>query len=220
MLKYVLFNLAKCKNIQRNCILLMSLLFVDFNPFGFSITGLSVSKCIINVTQPQDHLYGRLNQSVLITCHINTSCSKTVHSLTWYVFRTDSYYELDIYNHPVKYSLQGSDLHINWLTHSDDGVYHCAAFNKGSTNSGEQAIGTGTKLTVKGKMPLRVTHDVLIFTSLFNLSLNSSWYSENYNVGQVLLFTLVALLFLYILIILTLFICIKVKLLFCKTFKN
>ncbi|MCJ8739352.1 hypothetical protein PDJAM_G00046160 [Pangasius djambal] len=53
---------------------------------------------------------------------------------------------------------------------------------RGSIDSGAQAIGTGTTLTVK---------------------------ENDYNAGQVLLITLVVLLSLYSLIILTLFICIK-----------
>lgn len=176
------------------------------------ITGLSVSKCTVNVTQPQEHLHGRFNQSINISCHVSRSCQNKKPDVQWYVFTTDSYYQLDIKNQPMKYKLQDADLHITCLSHGDDGVYYCAASDNDSKNSGAQAIGTGTTLTVKGKMPCCFTDDVLIFESLLNLSSNSSLYSENdSNTGQVLLLTLVVLLSLYSLIILALFICIKVK---------
>lgn len=129
-----------------------------------------MSKCIINVTQPEEHLHVRFNQSVFIRCHVSMSCSKTTHDVLWYVFRTDSYNQLDIKDSPMKYRLQGTDLHINQLSDGDDGVYHCAALYKDSTNSGAQDIGTGTKLTVKGKTSCCVTDTVLIFESLLNLS--------------------------------------------------
>lgn len=177
-----------------------------------SITGLSVNSCIINITQPQERLHGRFNQSISISCHVNMSCPESTSDMLWYVFKTDSYYQLGIKNQPTKYRLQGTDLHINWLSHSDDGVYYCAVSDRVAANSGAQAIGTGTTLTVKGKLACCVTEDMLNFQSLFNLSSNSSLYSENeYNTGQVLLFTLVALLSLYCLIILALVIFIKVK---------
>lgn len=178
------------------------------------VTGLSVSICTVNVTQPQQHLHGRFNQSVNITCHVNISCPNKKPVVQWYVFTTDSYLQLDIKNQPKKYKLQGTDLHITCLSQSNNGVYYCAAFDNDSKNSGAQAIGTGTTLTVKGKMPCCFTNDVSIFESLLNLSSNSSLYSENENdnnIGNILLIILVGLLSLYSLIILALFICIKVK---------
>ncbi|MCI4385147.1 hypothetical protein PGIGA_G00046930 [Pangasianodon gigas] len=147
----------------------------------FFTPGLSVNRCIITVTQPQERLHGRFNQTVLIYCHVNTSC-KMQKEVQWYVFKKDSSYQLDINNRPTKYTLQDADLQISWLSHSDDGVYHCAVSDRGSTDSGAQAIGTGTTLTLK---------------------------ENDYNAGEVLLITLVVLLSLYSLIILTLFICIK-----------
>lgn len=152
------------------------LLIFTFTP------GLSVNGCIINVTQPQERLHGRFNQSISISCHVNMSCPNSIPDMLWYVFRTDSYYQLGIKNQPTKYRLEGTELHINWLSHSDDGVYYCAVSDRVAANSGAQAIGTGTTLTVK---------------------------ENEYNTGQVLLFTLVALLSLYCLIILALVIFIK-----------
>ncbi|KAI5619174.1 hypothetical protein C0J50_21205, partial [Silurus asotus] len=149
----------------------------------FIFTYTPESMCIIMVTQPQEHLHGRFNQSITISCHFNNSCHKSnQNEVQWYVFRTDSYYQLDIKNQAMKYVLQGADLHINSLSHTDDGVYHCAVFDALSTGSGAQAIGNGTTLTVKG---------------------------NEYNAGQIMLLTLVVLLSLYILIVLVFFICIK-----------
>lgn len=168
--------------------------------------------CTVNVTQPQEHLHGRFNQSVNIICHANISCPNKKPVVQWYVFTTDSYLQLDIKNQPKKYKLQDTGLHITYLSQSDNGVYYCAAFDNDPKNSGAQAIGTGTTLTVKGKMPCCFTNDVSIFESLLNLSSNSSLYSENdNNIGNILLIILVGLLSLYSLIILALFICIKVK---------
>lgn len=130
---------------------------------SFSITELIVSMCVINVSQPQEYLRARFNQSVSISCHVYTSCQPPRYDLIWYVFRTDSFNLLDIQNPPLKYGLQGANLTINWLSESDNGVYHCAASDQNSANSGAQAIGTGTTLTLKGKMPCCVTEDVLIF---------------------------------------------------------
>lgn len=140
-----------------------------------SVTGPSVSKCIINITQPQEHLHARFNQSVSISCHISKPCSASGYDVLWYVFRTDSYNLLDMKESSLKYTLKGADLHINWVSHSDDGVYHCAASQRDATNSGAQAIGAGTTLTVKGKMPCCVTDDVLVVESLVNLSIKISF---------------------------------------------
>lgn len=165
--------------------------------------------CTLKVTQPRKLLQGKFNQSISITCHVNTSCQNK--QVQWYVFMAESYYQLDLNNHPIKYRLQGTDLYISRLSHSDDGVYYCAASDEHSTNSGAQDIGTGTRLTVKGKVPCCVTDDMLMFESLLN-SPSTSLYSENdYSAGQVLLFALVALLSLCNVIIVTLFICIKVR---------
>lgn len=86
------------------------------------------------------------------------TCSSNKHDVQWYVFRTNSSHQLDI--KPIKYRLDGADLHINGLSQSDDGVYYCAVSDKNLVNSGAQAIGTGTTLTVKGKMLCFVTDDV------------------------------------------------------------
>ncbi|KAG7335021.1 hypothetical protein KOW79_001617 [Hemibagrus wyckioides] len=145
--------------------------------------GLSVSMCTLKVTQPQEILHGRFNQSVYIPCHVNMSCHlKIAEEVQWYVFTTKSYHQLDINNHPMRYRLEGRGLHISLLSHNDDGVYYCAASYKDLANSGAQDIGSGTTLTVK---------------------------DNDYSTGQVLLLTLVVLLSLYSLIILTLFICVK-----------
>ncbi|KAK3520489.1 hypothetical protein QTP70_024101 [Hemibagrus guttatus] len=143
--------------------------------------GLSVSMCTLKVMQPQELLHGRLNQSVYIQCHVNMSCEAVVE-VQWYVFRKDSYHQLDINNQPARYRLEGTGLHISLLSKHDDGVYYCAASYKGLANSGAQDIGSGTTLTVK---------------------------DNDYSTWQVLLLTLVVLLSLYSLTILTLFICMK-----------
>ncbi|XP_060757593.1 uncharacterized protein si:ch211-139g16.8 [Neoarius graeffei] len=158
-------------------------LYLFFYIFFFT-PGLSVSMCTVNVAQPQEHLDGRFNQSVNITCHVNISCPNKKPVVQWYVFTTDSYLQLDIKNQPKKYKLQGTDLHITWLSQSNNGVYYCAAFDNDSKNSGAQAIGTGTTLTVKEN-------------------------ENDNNIGNILLIILVVLLSLYSLIILALFICIK-----------
>lgn len=117
-----------------------------------SIAGLSVSMCTLKVTQPQELLHGRFNQSVYIPCHVNMSCQHTVlEEVQWYVFTKDSYFQLDINNPPMKYRLEGRGLHISLLSHDDGGVYYCAASYKDLANSGAQDIGSGTTLTVKGK---------------------------------------------------------------------
>ncbi|XP_026997131.2 uncharacterized protein si:ch211-139g16.8 [Tachysurus fulvidraco] len=143
-------------------------------------SGFSMSMCTLKVMQPQELLHARFNQSISISCHVNMSCQNKM-LVQWYVFGTDSYYEVKISNHPMKYRLQGTDLHISSFSDSDEGVYYCAASYQDLANSGAQDIGTGTTLTVK----------------------------DNYNVGKVVLLTLVVFLSLYILIILTLFICVK-----------
>ncbi|KAK3552844.1 hypothetical protein QTP86_022539 [Hemibagrus guttatus] len=112
---------------------------------------------------------------------MNMSCEAVVE-VQWYVFRKDSYHQLDINNQPARYRLEGTGLHISLLSKHDDGVYYCAASYKGLANSGAQDIGSGTTLTVK---------------------------DNDYSTWQVLLLTLVVLLSLYSLTILTLFICMK-----------
>ncbi|XP_062841128.1 uncharacterized protein si:ch211-139g16.8 [Trichomycterus rosablanca] len=146
--------------------------------------GPSVSGCSVNVTQPEEHIYGRINESVSIDCLVKwLDCADNEHQVFWYVFNSDSHHQLNTESQPHKYSVDNKMLQIKSLSHSDDGVYYCATEKTNHTTTfGMQAFGKGTTLMVT---------------------------DNHFSTSQVLLLTLVVLLSIYSLIILSLIICIK-----------
>jgi len=96
--------------------------------------------------------------SVSIPCSVNiSSCQLTPQlkqltlEISWYVFRKDFHYQIDLSSQQLKYKLEHHDLKISSLSKADCGVYYCAAALLEVTHSGAQAIGQGTTLKVSGK---------------------------------------------------------------------
>ncbi|XP_077069921.1 uncharacterized protein LOC143722398 isoform X2 [Siphateles boraxobius] len=140
-----------------------------------------VRGCMVDVQQPTMLMRKREQQSVSIPCSVNISCGLT-HEISWYVFRKDFHYKIDLSSQPLKYKQEHHDLKISSLSKADCGVYYCAAALLTETHSGAQAIGQGTTLKVS-EMGL--------------------------NVPQTLLLTLLVLLSVYSLLVLGILICIK-----------
>lgn len=94
-------------------------------------------------------------QSVSVPCSCNISnCPH--HDLdnlkiSWYVFRKDMHYQIDLNNQPTKYTLEGHSLKISSLSTKDCGVYYCAAALSNVVDMGAQAIGPGITLQVTGE---------------------------------------------------------------------
>ncbi|XP_051572878.1 uncharacterized protein LOC127451883 isoform X2 [Myxocyprinus asiaticus] len=147
---------------------------------------LSVSGCKVEVQQSNNVIRRKEQQSVSIPCSLNIS-SCPGHRLdqlkfTWYVFRKDSHYQIDLMSQSVKYTLEDQNLKINSLSTQDCGVYYCAAALHDVAHNGAQAIGQGTTLKV------------------------SKW---GFNIHKALLLTLFVLLIVYSLLVLGILICIK-----------
>ncbi|XP_072550426.1 immunoglobulin superfamily member 6 [Salminus brasiliensis] len=127
-------------------------LFFQIASIAVFTSELSVSGCHVEVSQPQELLFGDENHSLSISCHINMStCKSHSHKVLWYVFTSNSHRQLDTKNQPLKYQLKTEENHlqINDLTTSDDGAYYCAVALNGMAKSGEQAFGSGTTVKVK-----------------------------------------------------------------------
>lgn len=141
------------------------------------ITGPPVSACSVKITEPQDHLYSRINQSVSIFCHINMSdCKDNHYNVFWYVFKQDSHYQLNTVSQPHKYSMEKEMLQINSLSHHDGGVYYCAAVKTGYSESpGMQAFGKGTTLIVQGETDMSTLFAIHVRILHFYLLLGSQW---------------------------------------------
>ncbi|KAI7803599.1 uncharacterized protein si:ch211-139g16.8 isoform X1 [Triplophysa rosa] len=158
----------------------------------FSITCLvfisvfSVCGCKIDVHQSTRMMQRKVQQSVSVPCSCNiSSCpgdGLDNLKISWYVFRKDMHYQIDLNNQPTKYTLEGHSLKISSLSIKDCGVYYCAAALSNEMHSGAQAIGQG--------ITLKVTERGL-------------------NVRQILLLTLLVLLIIYSLLVLGIIICIK-----------
>lgn len=108
---------------------------------------------MVDVQQPTMLMRKKEQQSVSIPCSVNvSSCRLTVTpQISWYVFRKDVHYQIDLSSQPLKYKLEHHDLEISSLSKADCGVYYCAAALLTVTHSGAQAIGQGTTLKVSGK---------------------------------------------------------------------
>uniref|UniRef100_A0A8C1DTP7 Si:ch211-139g16.8 n=1 Tax=Cyprinus carpio carpio TaxID=630221 RepID=A0A8C1DTP7_CYPCA len=142
--------------------------------------------CKVDVQQPTELMREKEQQSVSIPCSVTvSSCSESQTQISWYVFRRDSHYQLDLQSHSLRYTLEQQDLRISSLSEADSGVYYCAAALLDVAHSGAQAIGQGTTLKVSKK---------------------------GLNVRQALLLTLLVLLIVYSLLVLVIIICIKVQL--------
>lgn len=156
--------------------------------FGFFFTiafliSSTVSGCKVDVQQPTELMREKEQQSVSIPCSVTvSSCSESQTQISWYVFRRDSHYQLDLQSHSLRYTLEQQDLRISSLSEADSGVYYCAAALLDVAHSGAQAIGQGTTLKVSKK---------------------------GLNVRQALLLTLLVLLIVYSLLVLVIIICIK-----------
>ncbi|XP_067284914.1 immunoglobulin superfamily member 6 isoform X2 [Pseudorasbora parva] len=155
--------------------------------FGFlvSIAFLVLSLvrgCMVDVQQPTKIMRKKEQQSVSLPCSVNISGCGHTPQISWFVFRKDFHYQIDVSSQPQKYNLEQHDLKISSLSKADCGVYYCAAALPDETHSGAQAIGQGTTLKVS-EMGL--------------------------NTRQSLLLTLLILLTVYSLIVLGIIICIK-----------
>ncbi|XP_058627806.1 immunoglobulin superfamily member 6 [Onychostoma macrolepis] len=155
--------------------------------FLFTITFLmfsAVSGCKIDVQQPTKLIRQKEQLSVSIPCSVTVSSCPTAHlpQISWYVFRKDSHYQLNLKSHSMKYTLENQELTISSLSEADCGVYYCAASLLDGAQNGAQAIGQGTTLKVSGM---------------------------GLNIYQGLLLTLLVLLTVYSVLVLAIIICIK-----------
>ncbi|KAK9978338.1 hypothetical protein ABG768_020093 [Culter alburnus] len=155
--------------------------FGFFFTMAFLVLGL-VRGCMVDVQQPSKLMRKKEQQSVSIPCSVNVSSCQHTPQISWYVFRKDYHYQIDVSSQPLKYKLDHHDLEISSLSKTDCGVYYCAAALLTLAHSGAQAIGQGTTLKVS---------------------------ERGLNVRQVLLLTLLILLTVYSLLILGIIICIK-----------
>uniref|UniRef100_A0A673MKV2 Si:ch211-139g16.8 n=1 Tax=Sinocyclocheilus rhinocerous TaxID=307959 RepID=A0A673MKV2_9TELE len=147
---------------------------------------ISVSGCKVDVQQPTKLIRKKEQQSVSIPCSVTvSSCPKSLPQISWYVFRKNSHYQLDLKSHSLRYTLEHQGLKISSLSEADSGVYYCAAALLDVAHNGAQAIGQGTTLKVS---------------------------ETGLNVSQALLLTLLVLLTVYSLLVLVIIICIKVQL--------
>ncbi|XP_016394705.1 immunoglobulin superfamily member 6 isoform X2 [Sinocyclocheilus rhinocerous] len=154
--------------------------------FFFTIAFLifsTVSGCKVDVQQPTKLIRKKEQQSVSIPCSVTvSSCPKSLPQISWYVFRKNSHYQLDLKSHSLRYTLEHQGLKISSLSEADSGVYYCAAALLDVAHNGAQAIGQGTTLKVS---------------------------ETGLNVSQALLLTLLVLLTVYSLLVLVIIICIK-----------
>ncbi|XDV13672.1 hypothetical protein PO909_002039 [Leuciscus waleckii] len=174
----------KLKNNQRdtgatnNCDINMNFGFL----FTIAILVLRLVRgCVVDVQQPTMLMREKEQQSVSIPCSVNVSC-QLIPQISWYVFRKDFHYQIDLSGQPQKYQLEHHDLEISSLSKADCGVYYCAAALLTMVHSRAQAIGQGTTLKVS---------------------------ERGLNVPQTLLLTLLVLLSVYSLLVLGILICIK-----------
>lgn len=174
---------------------------------------------MVDVQQPTKLMRKKEQQSVSIPCSVNVSSCQHTPQISWYVFRKDYHYQIDVSSQPLKYKLDHHDLEISSLSKTDCGVYYCAAALLTVAHSGAQAIGQGTTLKVSGKHwqmtqshpSANMLHISLSGCCLFKKSCD--FYPERgLNVRQVLLLTLLILLTVYSLLVLGIIICIKVHL--------
>ncbi|XP_043089754.1 immunoglobulin superfamily member 6 isoform X2 [Puntigrus tetrazona] len=157
--------------------------------FGFLFTYASlvfgiVGGCKIDVQQPRKLIRKKEQLSVSIPCSVTmSSCSKRdPPQISWYVFKKDSHYQLDLRSPSGRYTLGHEGLTISSLSEEDSGVYYCAAALLSLAQSGAQAIGQGTALKVS---------------------------ERGLNGAQALLLTLLVLLIVYSLLVLGIIVCIK-----------
>lgn len=155
--------------------------------FFFTIAFLmfsTVSGCKVDVQQSPELIREKRDQSVSIPCSVSvSSCPNSQPHISWYVFRNDSHYQLDLKANSLKYTLEKHGLKISSLSEPDSGVYLCAAALLDVAHYGAQAIGRGTTLKVS---------------------------ETGLNVSQALLLTLLVLLIVYSLLVLVIIICIKI----------
>ncbi|XP_026859167.1 uncharacterized protein si:ch211-139g16.8 isoform X1 [Electrophorus electricus] len=150
---------------------------------------LTTEECQVAVIQSEELLFGSVNQSLSIPCHVTVSaCNGLINSspmMVWYMFKKDSHSQLDLKSQPLKYRLETQHLSIHSLSADDNGVYYCAAILKTvSANKEKQAFGSGTTVTVK---------------------------ENSFTTGHMLLVMLLVLLMLYSLTILSFIVCIKTR---------
>ncbi|XP_052392226.1 immunoglobulin superfamily member 6 isoform X2 [Carassius gibelio] len=154
--------------------------------FFFTIAFLmfsTVSGCKVDVQQSPELIREKRDQSVSIPCSVSvSSCPNSQPHISWYVFRNDSHYQLDLKANSLKYTQEQHGLKISSLSEPDSGVYLCAAALLDVAHYGAQAIGQGTTLKVS---------------------------ETGLNVSQALLLTLLVLLIVYSLLVLVIIICIK-----------
>ncbi|KAK2915953.1 hypothetical protein QQF64_024357 [Cirrhinus molitorella] len=127
----------------------------------------TVSGCKVDVLQPRKLIRKKEQQFISIPCSVTVSGCLTTGQpqISWYVFRKNDHYQLDLKNNSSK------DLKISSLSQADSGVYYCAAALLDVAQDGAQAIGEGTTLKVS-EMGLN-TAQALLLTLLVLLTVFS-----------------------------------------------
>ncbi|TRY84707.1 hypothetical protein DNTS_003922, partial [Danionella cerebrum] len=136
----------------------------------------------VSVEQSMTILRKSEHQWVSIPCVVNVSSCSLPHTISWFVFRTDSHQQINLVDHHEKFTLEQDSLRIESLSKADCGVYYCFGSLLERQDEGAQAFGQGTVLKVS---------------------------EGGLSIYQLLLLTLLVLLSVYSLVILTLCTCIK-----------
>uniref|UniRef100_A0A671LXN8 Ig-like domain-containing protein n=1 Tax=Sinocyclocheilus anshuiensis TaxID=1608454 RepID=A0A671LXN8_9TELE len=106
----------------------MSLLIFHISGFISQLGVRPFFRCLSNVQQPTKLIRKKEQQSVSIPCSVTmSSCPKSLPQISWYVFRKNSHYQLDLKSHSLRYTLEHQGLKISSLSEADSGVYYCAA---------------------------------------------------------------------------------------------
>lgn len=114
---------------------------------------------MVDVQQPTELMRKKEQESVSIPCAVNVSSCQHTPQISWYVFRKDYHYQIDVSSQPLKYKVDHHDLEISSLSKTDCGVYYCAAALLNVAHDGTQAIGQGTTLKVSGKHWRMIQHE-------------------------------------------------------------
>ncbi|XP_034566616.1 uncharacterized protein si:ch211-139g16.8 isoform X2 [Notolabrus celidotus] len=123
------------------------------------------------LTQPNKVIWRKSGQSVDLPCTMSSHCLTTGVHYEWFSFKENSHLRLNLRNH-LKYSLDGTSLHIKSLHANDSGIYHCAAALHGEATQGRQHVALGTTLVVREKVKVMVK-DILLWSSFVLLALYS-----------------------------------------------
>uniref|UniRef100_UPI0037E8A14C immunoglobulin superfamily member 6 n=1 Tax=Semicossyphus pulcher TaxID=241346 RepID=UPI0037E8A14C len=121
--------------------------------FSLSVKG-SIGKDESCLSQPNELVWQKTGQNVVLPCNISSHCATTEMHYEWFTFKENSHLCLNVSSNPQKYSLEGPSLRIKSLHTNDSGIYHCAAVSQGEPAQGKQHVALGTTLVVRENVEL------------------------------------------------------------------